>query len=78
MLGTAVTALAEPDRTWAIAAIQLMSSGFVWREMRDQWDMDAHGMATAANWAIDVLLADLRRRGGKPLATGAAQREDAS
>lgn len=78
MFGQAVKALAEPDRTWAISAIQLMSSGFVWREMRDQWDMDAHGMATAANWAIDVLLADLRRRGGKPLATGAADREDAS
>jgi len=78
MFGEAVNGLAEPDRTWALAAIQLMSSGFVWREMRDQWDMDAQGMATAANWAIDVLMADLRRRGGKPLATGAADREDAS
>lgn len=78
MFGEAVDGLAEPDRTWALAAIQLMSSGFVWREMRDQWDMDAHGMATAANWAIDVLLADLRRRGGKPLAEGAADREEAS
>lgn len=78
MFGPAVQALAEPDRTWAIAAIQLMSSGFIWREMRDQWDMDAHGMATAANWAIDVLLADLRRRGGKPLAEGAADREESS
>lgn len=78
MFGHAVEALAEPDRTWAIAAIQLMSSGFVWREMRDQWDMDAHGMATAANWAIDVLLADLRRRGGRPLDQGAFDREDAA
>ena len=68
--------LAEPDRTWALAAIQLMSSGFVWREMRDHWDLDAHGMATAANWAIGALLADLRRRDGKPLADGAAAHED--
>lgn len=78
MFGEAVNGLAEPDRTWALAAIQLMSSGFVWREMRDQWDMDAHGMATAANWAIDVLMADLRRRGGKPLAAGAADAVDAT
>lgn len=78
IFGAVVSALAEPDRTWAIAAIQLMSSGFVWREMRDQWDMDAHGMATAANWAIDVLLADLRRRDGKPLAEGAADPEQVS
>jgi AcrR family transcriptional regulator len=78
MFGQSVQALAEPDRTWAIAAIQLMSSGFVWREMRDQWGMDAHGMATAANWAIDVLLADLRRRGDRPLDQGAFDREDAA
>lgn len=67
MFGADVAALAEPDRTRAIAVIQLLSSGFVWREMRDQWGMDAEGMAAAANWAIGVLLADLRRRGSTPL-----------
>lgn len=72
MFGKDVAALDEPDRTRAIAIIQLLSSGFVWREMRDQWDMDAHAMATAANWAIPVLLADLHRRGATPLSDGPA------
>jgi AcrR family transcriptional regulator len=72
MFGDDVAALDEPDRSRALAVIQLLSSGFVWREMRDQWDMDAHGMATAANWAIEVLLADLHQRGARPLAEGTA------
>ncbi|MGN6819680.1 MAG: TetR/AcrR family transcriptional regulator [Sphingomonas sp.] len=73
MFGNEVTALGEPDRSRAIAVIQLLSSGFVWREMRDQWDMQARDMAIAANWAIAVLRADLRRRGDKPLAEGDAE-----
>ena len=72
MFGGNVAQLDEPDRTWAIAVIQLLSSGFVWREMRDQWGIDAHGMAIAANWAIEVLIADLRQRGAMPLSDGAA------
>ena len=72
MFGGDVARLEEPDRTWAIAVIQLLSSGFVWREMRDQWGMDAPGMATAANWAIKVLIADLHKRGATPLSEGAA------
>ncbi len=72
MFGQHVAALDEPDRTRAIAIIQLLSSGFVWRELRDQWDMDAHGMAAAASWAIAVLIADLHHRGAAPLAEGPA------
>lgn len=72
VFGDAIGALAEPDRTWALAVIQLLSSGFVWREMRDQWDMDATGMATAARWAIETLIADLANRGAKPLCEGPA------
>lgn len=72
VFGDAIGALAEPDRTWALAVIQLLSSGFVWREMRDQWDMDAPGMATAARWAIETLIADLAGRGAKPLVEGPA------
>lgn len=64
--------LPEPDRTWAIAAMQLMASGFAWREMRDQWGMDATAITTASRWAIKAMLADLKRRGNKPLADGAA------
>ncbi|NYT43040.1 TetR family transcriptional regulator [Sphingomonas sp. R-74633] len=72
MLAPQVTALAEPDRTRAIAAIQLLGSGFAWREMRDQWDMDGAEAAAACSWAIETLLADLARRGGTPLDDGPA------
>ncbi|MDG2534318.1 helix-turn-helix domain-containing protein [Sphingomonas sp. HITSZ_GF] len=72
MLAPNVEALAEPDRTRAIAAIQLLGSGFAWREMRDQWDMDGPEAAAACRWAIETLLADLERRGGKPLTGGPA------
>ena len=64
--------LPEPDRTWAIAAMQLMASGFAWREMRDQWGMDAAAITIATRWAIKAMLADLKRRGNKPLADGPA------
>ena len=70
--GDATAALPEPDRTWAIAAMQLMTSGMAWRDMRDQWDMEAPAIATAARWAIEVMLADLAKRGDKPLRDGPA------
>jgi AcrR family transcriptional regulator len=72
MLAPEVEALAEPDRTRAIAVIQLLGSGFAWREMRDQWDLDGAQAATACRWAIETLLADLARRGDNPLADGPA------
>jgi len=68
----ATTELPEPDRTWAIATMQLLATGFVWREMRDQWDMTGEQMGVATRWAIETLLADLRRRGEKPLSEGPA------
>ena len=66
----ATAALPEPDRTWAVAAIQLMASGFAWREMRDQWGMDAAAIAAASRWAIEAMLADLARRGSAALQEG--------
>lgn len=48
--------LAEPQRTYALAILQLLSSGLAWREMRDQWGLDAPAMATAARWAITALV----------------------
>ncbi|MFM5886413.1 MAG: hypothetical protein ACKOQ3_13995 [Novosphingobium sp.] len=48
--------LAEPQRTQALAVLQLLSSGLAWREMRDQWGLEASGMAAASGWAITVLL----------------------
>ncbi|NWM59998.1 resolvase, partial [Escherichia coli] len=38
----------------------------------DQWDMDGAEAAAACTWAIEVLLADLEKRGNKPLAGGPA------
>ncbi|WP_109807580.1 TetR/AcrR family transcriptional regulator [Sphingosinithalassobacter portus] len=70
MLSEATAYLPEPDRRWAIAAIQLIGSGFAWREMRDQWDMKGDDIAVAARWAIETLLADLARRGSRPLSDG--------
>lgn len=64
--------LPEPDRTWAIAAMQFLSTGFAWREMRDQWDMTGEQIGIATRWATEVLLADLAKRGAKPLSEGPA------
>jgi AcrR family transcriptional regulator len=68
----ATAALAEPDRTHAIAALQFIGSGFAWREMRDQWEMDGEAVATTVLWAIRTLLADLEKRGASPLGEGPA------
>jgi AcrR family transcriptional regulator len=68
----ATAALPEPDRTHAIAALQFVGSGFAWREMRDQWDMDGEAVAATVLWVIRTLLADLEKRRGKPLADGPA------
>jgi AcrR family transcriptional regulator len=66
-LSNEVGALPERERHWALAAIQLLSTGLAWREMRDQWDMDGEEIAAACHWAIRTLLRDLEERGGKPL-----------
>lgn len=60
-------ALPERHRDWALGVIQLLSTGFAWREMRDQWDMDGTEIAAATRWAIRVLLKDVAERDGRPL-----------
>jgi AcrR family transcriptional regulator len=60
-------ALPAPDRTWVLAAIQLLSTGLAWREMRDQWDMDGEQIAAACGWAIRTLLKDVEARSGRPI-----------
>jgi AcrR family transcriptional regulator len=62
-----LAALPERQRDWALGVIQLLSTGFAWREMRDQWDMDGAEIAAAAGWAIRTLLKDLAARQGRPL-----------
>lgn len=66
----AVAALPEPDRTHAVAALQFIGSGFAWREMRDQWDMDGEAISSTVLWVIRTLLADLEKRGDRPLKEG--------
>lgn len=57
----------DPDtRDLAVAVIQLLNSGFVWREFRDQWGLDGSDMARACRWAVSVLLDELRNGGGPP------------
>lgn len=73
----AAAALPEPDRTHAIAALQFIGSGFAWREMRDQWNMDGGAIADTVLWAIRTLIADLAARGGKPLSEGLADQASA-
>jgi AcrR family transcriptional regulator len=68
----AVAALPEPDRTHAVAALQFIGSGFAWREMRDQWDMDGEAISSTVLWVIRTLLADLEKRGDRPLKEGPA------
>lgn len=66
--GDALSDLAEPQRTRALAVLQLLSSGLAWREMRDQWGLDAPAMAAASRWAITTLL-DAIAAGAAPAAT---------
>jgi AcrR family transcriptional regulator len=65
----AVSDLDDADARQAIAVLQLLCSGFAWREMRDQWDLAGDDIARASVWALRTLLADLERRGGQPLDT---------
>lgn len=59
------TAHLDPHRRdMALAAIQLLNSGFAWREYRDQWQLDGTDMARTSRWAIEVLLRELERGGG--------------
>ncbi|MCT2399853.1 TetR/AcrR family transcriptional regulator [Novosphingobium mangrovi (ex Huang et al. 2023)] len=67
MFSDAVEGLNAEDARQAIAAMQLLCSGFAWREMRDQWDLDADGIARASVWAIRALLDDLKSRDGRSL-----------
>jgi AcrR family transcriptional regulator len=56
--------LAEPARTQAIAAIQLLDSALAWREMHDQWGLTGTQIAEASGWAIRTLAAALERGEG--------------
>jgi len=67
----AVAALPKEDQRLATAMLQVLHTG-PWLEMRDQWGLDGASIATACEWAIRVLLQDLRERGARPLSEGPA------
>ena len=70
-LADAVSGLSPEDRRLATAVIQLLHTT-AWLEMRDHWDMTGDEIAASCDWAIRTLLADLRRRDGRPLADSPA------
>jgi len=63
----AAAGLDAQDRRLAAAIVQLLVGGQAWLEMRQQWDLTGDQMARASGWAVRTLLADLRKRGGRPL-----------
>jgi AcrR family transcriptional regulator len=68
-LADAVKALPEEDRRLATAMIQVLHTT-PWLEMHDHWGLEGRQIARATRWAIRTLLADLARRGGRPLDEG--------
>lgn len=67
-----VVAEAAPDlpaaeQEKAAAMLQLVYSAYGWISLREQWGITGQPAAEAATWAVETLLADLRRRGAAPL-----------
>ncbi|MGH8446694.1 MAG: TetR/AcrR family transcriptional regulator [Solimonas sp.] len=66
----AVRQLPPKDRKLATAMLQVLHTT-PWLEMRDHWDLSGEQIAEATGWAMRTLLADLRKRKGKPLSESA-------
>lgn len=62
----AVKALPPHDQRLATAMLQFLHTS-AWLELRDHWNLSGQDIATAAGWAIRILLKDLREREGRPL-----------
>lgn len=62
----ALEGVPEPQRTRALAVLQLLSSGLAWRDMRDQWGLAAADMTAAVRWAIAALLHELETKRSLP------------
>ncbi len=57
-----VTARLDPlDARRACAVVRLLVSGAAWEMMRDSWDLTGEQAGEALAWAINVLVAELRR-----------------
>lgn len=67
LVGEAAPALDEAERLKAAALLQLLYSAYPWVSFREQWDLTGEAAADVSAWAVQVILADLRGRGAKPL-----------
>jgi len=62
----AVKDLAPEDRKLATAMLQLVHV-IPWLERRGHWNLSGEQIAHTTGWAMRSLLADLRKRGDRPL-----------
>jgi AcrR family transcriptional regulator len=53
--------LSPAECTRAAAVLQLLHSAHAWMSLRDQWGLDGREAGAATRWAIETLLAELRR-----------------
>lgn len=58
----AAPGLSPAECTRAAAVLQLLHSAHAWMSLRDQWGLDGREIGVATRWAIDTLLAELRRK----------------
>jgi AcrR family transcriptional regulator len=57
----AAPALSPAECTRVAAVLQLLHSAHAWMSLREQWGLDGRESGAATRWALDTLLADLRR-----------------
>lgn len=58
----AAPGLTSAENTRVAAVLQLLHSAHAWMSLREQWDLDGREIGAATRWAIECLLADLRRK----------------
>ncbi len=63
-ISEASASLDAAGKAKAAGVIQLLHSAYAWISLREQWGLGGEDAADAARWAIDTLLAELRRGGG--------------
>lgn len=68
LVAQAAPALPEGEQAKAAAVLQLLYSAYAWISLREQWTLSGPPAADALGWAAEVLLADLKTRGGAPVA----------
>jgi hypothetical protein len=65
-LAPAVDRMSRRDADQAAAVIVYLANAFAWLSLRDESGLDGTESGRAITWAIDTLVADLRRRNAGP------------